>query len=277
MDVIDQPPVADVATDPRMQISAQEKDRALKIKVAVEKDERLRSLSDYEYVEWALTTVGLGLDVICERVYRMQCFREQYRIQDTAVDGAVILCTLIARLLPGYILSFDFLHSSKNYCTVIDCARFLPRQIQSEDDFRNLLGNAFYMYQAAQCDFAAARNGQCMLLECMDSGFHNYETRVVDRWMHDLFLNYPKNDGEYFYLNSPMVMNIFYASIKPFLSERTRKAFRLGHQAPGMEGRRLDSVYNSPSPEAARERTILKVCAHLELRYRNQAAFSLSA
>ena len=76
-----------IEDDPTMRITRTERERALEIKEAVEADHRLTNLSDFEYAQYALSTGEESLERIRERVYIIQCFRDEYRLGDTIEEG----------------------------------------------------------------------------------------------------------------------------------------------------------------------------------------------
>lgn len=190
-----------------MKLRDHEVDRARTIKLAVDKDERLRPLSDFEYVQWALTlNSDAPMEEICQRVYMMQCFKEAYALEDTVEEAAHILTQFSIQMQPGALLSFDYLPASQNYCLVNDVAHFFPARIQTDEDFRIYLGFNFYMFQAGFPTFAAQRAGLTVILECMDATIEdNFDHRQQERFMEEFMMYYPKRDKEYYFINSPMV------------------------------------------------------------------------
>ena len=73
--------------DKVLQLRRTELERALAIKQAVEQDMRIhhKSITDFDYVQWSLTTGEDSLEVVVEKVYLMQCFRDEYKIQTNSV------------------------------------------------------------------------------------------------------------------------------------------------------------------------------------------------
>ncbi|CAB9515744.1 expressed unknown protein [Seminavis robusta] len=255
-----------------MLLTEEERNRALEIKAAVEADDRIRNLSDFEYVHYALTRKSPEetMESLTHRVYMMQCFREEYRIQDTFEEGLELIHQYTQQQ-PGLVIDVQLLASSYNYLSVEDFAKFNPRAVKTHEDYRIFTGGSFYMLQARQPNFAAIREGMPSMVECEGASFANFDSHVTERYQHEFFLHYPYKMKEVFLLNSPTVVNVFFALIKRFLSEETAKAFHLGHQVEGLEGQRIDTFYNTPTRNMIR-----KVLEALQIRYKNQEEFSLA-
>ncbi len=258
-----------------MTLSRAEKARSLQIKAAVEADSRLHSLTDFEYVQYALTCANEDLAQICERVYLMQAFKEEYQIVDEAVQGIHIFYELL-QLLPGYMLAIEYLPSTRNYIKITDMAAIDPSRVKTHEQFRVFLGGLFYTFRCLNPTFEAMRTGISSMLECQGASLEQFNYAFVEKAAVELLHAYPKNVKEVFFLNSSTVANLVYACIKRFLPQRIQKVFKLGHKTDGMhEGDRLDSLYLTPTPEHAQERMVRQVLNLLALRYQNQQDFSL--
>lgn len=260
--------------DPTMYLSPAEEARALEIKEAVEADHRLASLSDFEYVHWALTTVGESMECVLDRVFRMQCFCGEYKLSDTLEEG-IILFFQHTKAHPGHMLAMEYLPSSENYIAISDYAAFYPGSIKTDEQFRIFMGGNFYQLQAQQPNFRAIRNGVSLMVECQDSSFENLDAGLQERYMVELFATYPQKLKEWFWVNSATVANMTCALWRRFLRPNMKDKFIMGHQIPGLDSRRLDTIYCVPTPEAANERMMLKALKFLALRYQNQKKFRL--
>lgn len=278
-----QPPTASVHNDPMMRITHAEKDRAVAIKEAVENCSRCRNLTDFEYVHYALTTHGETMEKIRHRVYMMQCFRDEYNVFDEALQGVHLFRQLTVQQ-PGLFLDISYQPSSQNYIAVCDQAAWNPDVFkggQGDVQWRIFLGGMFYKHQCQNPNFRCIRNGMSFLVECLDSSLlNNFDPSVMERMMVELFHHYPHKFKEWYFLNSNTIANMTYAVWKRFLPERLRKSFHLGYHLMDQlqeAGTRLDEFYNTPTPEANRDRIVLKVLRFLIERYRNQKEFSLAA
>lgn len=260
--------------DPTMHLSPAEQARALEIKEAVEADHRLASLSDFECVQWALTTVGESTESVLERVFRMQCFRGEYKLSDTLEEG-IVLFFQHTKTHPGHMLAMEYLPSSENYIAVSDYAAFYPASIKTDEQYRIFMGANFYQLQAQQPNFRAIRNGVSLMVECQDSSFENLDVGLQERYMVELFASYPQKLKEWFWVNSATVANMTCALWRRFLRPNMKDKFFMGHQIPGIEEQRLDDIYCVPNPAESNERMMLKALKFLALRYQNQKKFRL--
>lgn len=268
------------ADDSNMVLTLAEKNRALRIKAALAEDDRIdRTLTDYELVQYALVTNNETMEQVCERVYRMQEFCRQYRIDesDNPVREGAILFHQMTVEHPGFNLAVEFLPVSQNYVSVLDFAAFNPQRVKSsEESWRVYFAGCFFLDQCLMPDISCIRNGISLMVECMDSTSANIDLGVLERQVVEFTAHYPMRSREIFFLNSHSVTNMACALWKRFLPVEMRKQFQLGQQIPGWEGQRIDLLYNTPTPEEARERMLLRVVQLLHLRYQNQANFSLA-
>ncbi|CAB9529296.1 expressed unknown protein [Seminavis robusta] len=265
----DKPPQKDL-----MRLSQAELDRAMAIKEAFQNDERLGGIpSDFMCVQYALCTADETLEFICQRAFLMQCFMEEYRIADTIEEGIDLFHQYTIQH-PGNFLAVEYLPDQQNYFVITDGAAFYPSTIKTDDQWRTWIGSCYYWWQATFPDFQAMRIGHTQMWECDGASFDNFDANLAEK-AKDLMLAYPKSQCAIYFLNSPTVVNIFWALWKRALPERERKTFILGHSIPGWEGQRIDSLYKQPTAEAAREKMVLNVYDFLQLRAKNEREFSL--
>ena len=263
-----------IVMDTTMQLSIAEINRALEIKRAVEADDRVVPISDFSYVQYALTSGEESIECICERVYLMQCFREEYRIHDTVNEGVdLILAATVNH--PGYLLAVEHLVSTQNYARILDLAAFYPSSVKTDENLRVVMGYNYYVWQAVFPNFQAIRNGMTTIVECMDTTFDNFDHDVLEKLMVHLYKPYPKNQLEFFFVNSPTVVNIIWGLMKRTVPFRERRKYILGHHVPGFEGRRIDALYKLPNEDVARVRLLNSVLFLLRLREKNEVSFSL--
>lgn len=266
---------ATAALDSTMFLSHAEYDLAVAIRLAVEGDARLTNLTDMEYVQYALTCAEETMEGILGRVYTMQAFRHEYNILDTVADGIQLFNDFTLQH-PGMILTVDYLQSTQNYIVVRDLAAWYPARPKTQAELRILMGGSYYIFQCKNPNFTAIRNGMTSMNECMDATTENFSYEGMERLFHELIRPYPKNQREAFFLNSPEICNMIYSLWKRYLPEKITRAFQMGHQVQGMEGHRIDELYKTPTQEIARKKVVLRVYDFLQLRYHNQATFSLA-
>jgi CRAL/TRIO domain len=258
-----------------MLLTRTEVNRALEIKKAALKDEsNLKPLTDFEYVQYAITTMEEPMEQILYRMEMMEKFKLEYKIEDTPQDGVELIHQLSLDQ-PGFLLSVAHLPSSNNFMSVIDWAHLFPHKCKTWNQNRTFLGYIYYILQCKTCQFTAIREGSSILVECMDAGIQNFDSQFFSQIPHQLTRWYPKVQREMFLLNSPSVVNICFALWRRIMRPDEKKAVHLGHKVMGMEGVRIDEFYNVPTPEAANQHLLESVFTLLQHRYKMEQQFKL--
>eukprot|EP00797_Seminavis_robusta_P002351 Sro1143_g246030.2 (288) ;mRNA; r:32733-33596 len=265
----------DAPPDITLVVQQTEYDLALAIREAVRADDRIRYLTDFECVQFAISSVhNEPMESLCERVYQMQCFKDEYKLNDSSQQGRQLIEDFTLQH-PGFLLAVEYLETSRNYISVRDLAAFDPCIIKTAEQWRIFLGGFFYVLQSLNPNIMSMRHGMSSMTECLGASFANYDSHVYDRLLHELLRSYPKNSRESFFLNSNSVANFLLSLWKPFLPEKVVRGFQLGHKVDGHEGESIRQLYQQPSPEASRQKLIHKANVFLHLRYYNQTIFSL--
>ena len=148
----------------RMILTDAERTNAINIKEAIAANPELHHISDFMCAQLALV-VGNDIDGAIERAYRLQWFREEYGVMDTAEDGSRCMAAYI-NLFPRMHLSFAYFSEGGNYVIVYDNAQFDSRQLKSEAQLRTWLGGAYYTCAAFCPDFESIRAGCVIVAEC---------------------------------------------------------------------------------------------------------------
>jgi CRAL/TRIO domain len=272
-----QPQEEDALSGPgTMALSQEEIDRAMEIKTAIVSDPNLDNLSDYEYVQYALALPASEepMATVMEYAYAMQCFRQEYRITDTLEQGSELFRASL-RQHPGFFLAIEYVSNPGNFIAIDDVAAFDPKVLSGYEQRRIGMGGFYYRYQCVSSTFQAIRSGVAIMVECDGCSFSNFDAKVNEQFMVEFFRCYPKRHKEVLFLNSPTIINVAYSLWKKYMNNNMKTAFRLGYQIEGMEGQRIDALFTTPSPAIARQHMVQKVEQFLQLRYRNQKAFSL--
>ena len=76
-------------------------------------------------------------------------------------------------------------------------------------------------------------------------------------------------------INTPLVANICYSIIKKIVSKELADTWRVGEKLP-YDGR-LDDLYNTPTPQHARQILLAKLEKYLTSRFKHEQEFSLSS
>ena len=182
---------ADECDATKMTLTPEETARAIEVKDMVESLDHINNLTDMEYAQFALTSKpDTCVDKIVDCIYKLQCFREEYRIQDTIEEGAQLMRELMLSQ-PGYILSVDFAPKFRTYIYVFDFAAFDPSKIKSRHEWKVFMGGTFYIFKCLTTNLQAIREGVVFITECdgMQSG--NFDWQLEEKFMHELMHNFP--------------------------------------------------------------------------------------
>lgn len=263
--------------DGTMKVTTLELARARAIKAAVEANPEISprsKLSDFEYMQYALTTEGESIEQVCNRVYRQQAFKEEYKIEDTATQG-IQLFHLDVLQRPGVWLAVEYLTNSENCVAVCDYAAFHPPT--TDEEYTAHASAIYYLYQCLAPNFRCIRNGMSSVVECSGASLANLNLRFTERLVVEFLSSYPHNIHEVFFLSAESTVTMVMALWNRCLPERFKKNIHLGRQIEGMEGRRIDILYKVPTEEAAKERLIMKTLQLLTLRDQHQKTFTFSS
>lgn len=257
-----------------MKLLRKEYERAIQIKQMVAEDEILLSLPDFDYVQYAICTNDEPLEKIKARMFTMQCFREQYGITNTALQGVELFHAQALRH-PGIILDIEYPHGEPNFLNISDMAAFFPSKIKTYHDWRAVLGSIYYSWECQLPDFECMRIGFSSICECMGSNHKNFDPRFYRKLGNELHKVYPKNQKTTYFIHSPPVVKFVWDVMKDTLPDHVRGKVHIDEEIPGLEDTRLDVLLNTPTEEMAQQRLSLKVARFLVNRYQNRDSFSL--
>lgn len=259
-------------------------DKAQQIKKAVKRQSEigddsdihsgLKPLSDYEYVQYAICTEGETIDQIVQRVTMMQAFREEYNINDTVEEFADLL-EQVQDIQPGWLLTVDYLPDTQNFCYALAWSCLFPGRYKTHKHFRIHFGSMYYIHQVLFSNFCAIRQGYVAIGECTDCTLVNCDFGFFDKFNQEIFRWYPSHAKEMVLMNSPGCVNIVMALCQKFLTPNTKNSISFGVQIQGMEGQRIDPLYQSPTPEIARQNMMTRVKSFLSERYKHERQFTL--
>lgn len=253
-------------------MSGEELEWAWELKVAVEADDNLKPLSDFEYAHQSLYARG-NTEVALARVLGLQHFRKEYRIDDDAAQGIQLIEAWMA-LHPSFLLSVDIDEIRGHFVMIYDYSKRKPANLKTDEDWRSHLGGMYYLSHAMQNNIHACREGIIHICECEGMGWENFSYDVVRRNFSDLYENYPLRHKEISWLRTPLVGNILFAFIKPLMNPEAVKKFRVGCIFNGYE-ERLDALFSIPTPEVARKNLVAKLLGYLMVRYQMEEHFKL--
>lgn len=265
-----------IKPDPTMTITTAELHRAREIRQAVEASSKLSAddWSDYDYAQHAITAQEQeDMDAILARMYKLKAFKREYKIEDSPEEG-VRLIQQMMELMPGYLLSVDFAPRYGSYIFVLDYAAFRPELLQTLDAMRLFLACNYYIFECLSTNLKAVRSGVVFITECQDMTNENFDWQVEDKKIHHLFGHYPFRHKECLWLNTPVIANVAYGLMKPYLSQEFLSTWRLGCKLNGYEGR-IDGLFKMPTLEIAQEQMLSRVEGFLNLHERHSANFRL--
>lgn len=249
------------------------------IKAAIELDKKLHSLSDFEIVQYALTHATAAensspLPYVLEKVSRMQAYKEHYRIQDTPEEAAACIGAMTARY-PGFFLAAQYSETRGNCVAVSDWAAHRKGLTNSPEEEKLFMRGFYYRFQAMSPTFLAIRTGMSELIECDGVSEGSFDFDLFERLGAEIYTTYPKNHLDAYFLNTPTAINVLHGLWKKHMTQNMKRAFQLGHQVEGMEEERISELFQSPTPEIARQNMVAKTDQLLRLRYRHQHTYRL--
>ena len=281
---------AKVIPDPTMTITTAELELSLEVQRAAGSHKKLLDLTKRRSLQGHKIPTLTAFDVaqqaiaatsedtaedIAERLYKLQCFRDEYRIHDTVEEGVSLIHQLM-EIMPGYLLSVDFAPRYGSYIFVWDFAAFYPSKLKEEKDLRIFFGALYYIFQCLSSNLKAIRSGVVFITECQGMSSQNWDMHLEEKMLAELFSHYPFKCKECLWLNTPTIANIAYGLMKPLVRKDVLASWRMGCKLDGFEGR-IDSLFKMPTLAIAQEQLLKRVEGFLSERARNLSKFELSA
>ncbi|CAB9497092.1 expressed unknown protein [Seminavis robusta] len=256
-----------------MALSQVEKERAEAIKNAIAGRDDLKTLPDFEIAHLAIVR-GENMDRALDTAYKMQCFREELKIIDTAQDG---LDTILAfmNLQPGFLLELTYLPFHGTYSWSCDYEKLNPSVVRTREQWRTFQGGFYYMMRCAATDFHSIRTGLATLSECEGMGSHNFDIKLFEKAVHELWSFYPARYKETVWLHTPSFANFCYSMLRKIVSQELADSWRIGEEIQGFEGRRLTELFHIPNFEVATINLVARLQRYLTQRYHNEHTFEL--
>lgn len=262
---VNQPTRAD-----RMGLSADERNLAINIKEAIGNATAVEPVSDFMCAQLALID-GDDIEAAVKRVHHLQCFKEEYGILDSVVDGRRCFERYFD-LMPGLHLCFVDDISMDNTIMVYDNTKFSCKRIRSEESVRAWLGGSYYTLTIFAPDFEAIRKGAVLVAECEGYDWKaDMDFKSLKRVWTEIATVYPVTIAKVKYFNSGTTMNLVASMLRPFLPKPLRERIEFGCKFD----QRLDQVYLTPSLEEATARMLIRIEETLHRRYENERNFRL--
>lgn len=271
--------------DSSLLITEEEHAFALQIRRAVEEDEELRPLTDFEYAQYAIVTKG-NLQEALSRIHGMQAFRDEYGINNS-VQQCHEAYVEHFRQFPGYVLHFDIDESTQEPIVVLDLGRFKPNKTMEHTDpskhpdfnWRVEVTRSYYQTFFLAPSLAAIRQGVFSIIDCQDIGWDNFTIEYSQRYHSELWGHQPLKFKNLLCYNTGSVANICWSMIKHLMNANMRETLQLGCQLVEMDGaqnpQRLSELYLQPNMQHAHEKMMHKMAELVELRNQNEQKFRL--
>ena len=263
------PPAMDPFDPRRMEISPEEVVWAHAIKAAVQASPELDPVNDFWCAQLAIVDQD-NVESALERVQHLQAFREQYRILDTASDGRKYLHDFVA-MFPGYILSVCYDSTTGNYVLISDQAAFDMRILDTKDKQYKCLGSAYYVVTALNPDLEGIRRGVSFLVECESYDWARNMSVNFYKLLWTELLMYPLTYSHVKHFHCGVLHNMLLSLTKRFLPHHIRAKIFTGCQFE----ERLDTLYLTPTVEAANQRLLARLDESISRRYASEASFQL--
>lgn len=266
--------VDDSWLDGRMEISTEERRWAFAIKTVIEREPEVDNLSDFLYVQLALIDKD-NVEAAVERAYKMQAFREEYKIVENLNQGRQCYQGGINQF-PGFFLSINFLRGEEgtgNWTIVVDQTKMTAETLKPGGALDTWMKAAFYQFHAVSPDFEAIREGVVVLIEC--DGFDpkkQFGMKVFSRMWNELGLVYPVDMLSMKHFHTGVFLNLLVSLAKRVLPLEVHRRFEVGHIC---QAGLLRDVFTTPCADAANRRLMDQFTQALKLRYENEASFSL--
>lgn len=263
-----------------MQLTTEERDFALRIREAIERDPAIDNLTDMTCACFAIAMEG-DLEKAIDQVCQMQGFIKEYSILDTLEHGLRHLTDILLRdhaTGERYLLSIEkttMPYATGGYTLAVDLPKLDLRNYRTPLQIQNFFTGHFYMSLCVSTDFMAVRAGLTVLAECDG---HKLKNHMVDlnffkRMLRDTAAIFPVKHNQMRFFNTSVLVNTMASMAKSVLPKTVSESFRTGCKCP--LGERLDVFYNMPTTEIAEARLRIKLEECLRKRYHNEKHFKL--
>ncbi|CAB9515236.1 expressed unknown protein [Seminavis robusta] len=242
------------------------------IKQAVEEDEDLQELTDFEYAHYAIFTHG-DTDNAVDRIRNMQEFRAEYKISNTAEEGIDLLQEMMTKQQPWLVLDMDYSTEREHFTLVLDYSRLQPSKVKTPEDWRIMVGGQYYLHQIIHATIPSIQKGMVRICDVEGFEWKNFSVDFICTCYHHLFKHYPIKHQELTWMHSSSIANLLHSLFKS-MDRDFATSIRLGCQIDCCNGK-LETIFLTPTPEVAEARLLKKCCTFMAARYYNQNVFRL--
>ena len=154
-----------------------------------------------------------------------------------------------------------------------DYAKLDMTKLSRQENRVTSIGGVYYQWHALCPDFDSIRKGSIWIVECDGHSWvpSSKDLKYSEHFWNDLGSAYPIQVLTYKCFNTPALFHIFKSISRPFIPKETYNKIEMGCRFP----ERLDTIFCTPTLEAAAERFLTRMLAALERRYENERSFSL--
>lgn len=254
-------------------LTEEERQQVLALKAAIESSDHIKNVSDFDCVTLALGCDG-NLERALEAAFKLQCFRELYKIEETVEDGIRTIRGFMQQH-PGLILEVCYLPTEQTYWFFLDFAQFRPALVKSDQDFRFFQGGAYYIYRAMCSNIQGIRTGAITMIECEGVSMQNVDFKFEEKIFHELWAYNPVRYKETFCLHTNMSFVLLLGMLKRLMNCSQLASLQTACSFGGYEGR-VDPLFKMPTLEIAQENLLGRIEGYLAERYQNEREFSLT-
>lgn len=251
---------------------------AKSIKEAVEKDDKLKSLTDFEYMAHAIVAKD-KTDKALKRIERMQAFREMYDIVgDGNVEDGMQRARAVVEAHPELFQSIG-MDSKGRSVTYWQFDKFTANKVKTPEDWKAVMGGFFYFFHALQPNIGSIREGVVWVGDCKGVGWANFNMELEKRAGAFYSHCYPFRIKEMVMLDTPRIFSVFYGLIKVFLSKKVRSVVSMQPKAKYLETQKDVLTKDILPPSAGGtflvDNFLTKTEELLKERFENAASFKL--
>ncbi|CAB9512890.1 expressed unknown protein [Seminavis robusta] len=256
---------------PGMSITEAERAWALTIKEAVEANDEIDNLSDFWYAQLAIVDHD-NVDAAQQHSAHMQAFRQEYDIRDNLEDAKSTVWEFLTLFDRPWVLAFSYSVESQSYIWVVDIAQIDKKDLVTNKQWRIYLAGLYYLRQALNPNLRAISTGISIIHECEGFDFGKMGgLEHVARMARELIGEYPARHYSLRFFHTGYFVNVMMSTIKRFLPKNMTERMEYGCSCDG----RLDQIWLVPDAKTVLQRNYIRIMQTLQLRYENEARFSL--
>lgn len=269
-----------------MTLSDQEREWAKAIREAVQTDEELTPLSDFEYAHYALISKGDTRNALM-RARALQAFRQEYQVDDSVEQGLYMMGELM-RQQEGLLLGLDVDSTTLEGLHVMDIGKLNsevamginPLHTYVDYNWRIFVCGYYYYLKVVQPCLTTIRVGTYTMADFHNWGWKHMNMEIQYRFSGEMFAQYPMDFSKFLAFNTNSVANMIWSLLKKVYPPSLLGKLQLGCQVSneGQIGRgaiTLAEKWLLPTVDDAYQRMLTRAKDLLVWRRRNEELFRL--